>query len=75
MNLTAEDCQYLNENYRERWKKICENSEQGIVIHGFKIPTCYKPTQSDLMLIIPKDYPVAMIDMFYFLPEIKEMIM
>lgn len=68
--LLDEDVEFLNANY-PGWKRQKENSAVGIVIRNYELPKGYEPDKSNLMIIVPDGYPVAMIDMFYFYPDIK----
>ena len=68
--LSGEDIEYLNANFSS-WEPVSEGSEYGIIIRDYQLPRSkYAPQQSDLMIIIPADYPVGKIDMFYFFPGI-----
>jgi len=68
--LTDEDEQFLNASGFD-WKLLFENdSKQGLLVKQFQIPSGYQPATVDLMILIPKNYPVAGIDMFYFSPAI-----
>lgn len=68
--LTGEDDQFLNANDFD-WELLFENNTQrGLLIKQFCIPTGYQPATVDLMILIPDNYPVAGIDMFYFSPAI-----
>ncbi len=68
--LSEEDIEYLNANF-SCWKPVSEGGEYGIIICDYPLPSSkYTPEKSDLMIIIPTDYPVVEIDMFYFSPAI-----
>lgn len=68
--LTHEDEQFLNANGLN-WKFLFENNtKQGLLISQFQIPAGYQPAIADLMILIPENYPVAGIDMFYLSPEV-----
>ena len=69
--LRREDEDYLNTTYPERWEQLNENEKYGIVIRQFKLVSGYTPCKVDMMLLIPNNYPMAGIDMFYFHPEVK----
>jgi len=68
--LTDEDVEYLEANCDD-WDAVEEDNEYGIIIHNYQLPTRYMPHQADLMIIIPADYPVGAIDMFYCSPSIS----
>ena len=63
--LPKEDIEYLKVNLFD-WKPCAEGSKKGIVISNYQLPNGYIPDKSDLMIIIPDNYPTAKIDMFYF---------
>ena len=68
--LSDEDIEYLNANFG-CWKPLFGGGEYGIIIWNYPLPSSkYTPEKSDLMIIIPADYPVAGIDMFYFSDDI-----
>jgi len=68
--LTDEDEQFLNAN-GFNWKLLFENNaKQGLLVKRFQVPTGYQPDTVDLMILIPENYPVAGIDMFYLCPAI-----
>ena len=63
--LPKEDVEYLKVNLFD-WKPCAEGSKKGIVISNYQLPSGYIPNKSDLLIIIPDNYPTAKIDMFYF---------
>ncbi|MDA7955892.1 MAG: hypothetical protein MPK34_01450 [Gammaproteobacteria bacterium] len=68
--LTAEDKEFLDANYN--WG-LCEDDTtgmRGVVIHDYCLPAGYTPQKTELMLLIPANYPMGNIDMFYFAPRI-----
>ena len=68
--LPEEDEEFLNSN-GHHWKPLDEmGAKHGLLIKCFPIPDGYRPATTDLMLLIPADYPAAGIDMFYFDPGI-----
>ncbi len=69
--LPNEDREYLTVTFHNKWDKCVEGSKKGIIISGYQLPRGYEPKKSDLMIIIPDNYPVAKIDMFYFSPFIQ----
>ncbi|BCT69156.1 multiubiquitin domain-containing protein [Nitrosospira sp. NRS527] len=52
------------------WETVIEGGRQWLLIHDFQPTTGYTPKATALALDIPKDYPAAQIDMFYFFPWI-----
>ena len=71
MMLPDEDLEFLKAEYPRRWKLVDEGEKVGLVIRNYRLPSGYTPEKSDLLLLIPSDYPAGMIDMFYFHPEIS----
>lgn len=70
-NLHPEDEEYLNANFPSSWKTEAEGNKNGIIIREYSVPKgIYTPEKSDLMIIVPTDYPTAAIDMFYFCPAL-----
>ena len=70
--LPPEDEEYLTANFPSRWEKCVEDSKRGIVISGYELPSAiYSCDTSNLMIIIPPDYPTGLIDMFYFDPALS----
>ncbi len=70
MNLPEEDLEYLNASWPGQWELVSEGDKAGVIIKNYRLPGGYTPEKSDLLLLIPGDYPAAMIDMFYFNPEV-----
>lgn len=68
--LPPEDTEYLDMNF-PNWEPVEENSKNGIVIPKYELPKGYCPNTSNLMIIIPPNYPTANIDMFYFCPPVE----
>ena len=68
--LTDDDREFLDANF-DRWKPVAEDSKYGIIIYNYKLPEKYTPECSDLMILIPNDYPTSALDMFYFSPSIS----
>jgi len=64
------DVKHLNE-LGVRWETILEDQRRWLLIHDFRPITGYAPGTTVLALDIPKDYPAAQIDMFYFSPWIS----
>ena len=73
--LPDEDLEYLNANFPKRWRRVVEEGDsnrRGIIISDYKLPAnIYTVKKSNLMIIIPIDYPTSMIDMFYFVPHLE----
>ena len=67
--LPPEDIEFL-EGMKYDWHQCVEGGKRGLVISGYQLPRGYTPDVVDLMLLIPTDYPIAGIDMFYFSPGV-----
>lgn len=68
--LPDEDIEYLNDGFPGQWENISENGMQGIVIKDYELPQGYTVDKADLMVLIPPEYPVGELDMFYFSPDL-----
>jgi len=66
--LLPDDQQFLNCSYQ--WMRVTDNSTIGLIIQGYGLPEGYTPGKVDLMLLIPPNYPMGQIDMFYFSPDV-----
>jgi hypothetical protein len=67
--LLAVDERYLD-GTGLRWETILEGERRWLVIQGYGLLPGYAPEVCNLALDIPKDYPTAQIDMFYFAPAV-----
>ncbi|RWA52298.1 hypothetical protein AU476_18265 [Cupriavidus sp. UYMSc13B] len=65
--LLAVDHQYL-EGLGLQWETVLEGDRRWLLIHDYALPKGFSPQKAMLALDIPKDYPAAQIDMFYFAP-------
>lgn len=70
IGLTPEDMEYL-ESLGKRWDTEVDSKTRMIVIRDFDIPGGYDHKTSDLMLVIPRNYPAAGLDMFYLAPGLQ----
>jgi E2/UBC family protein E/multiubiquitin len=52
------------------WETIRDGQSQWLLIHGWKVPTCYNASSVDLALLIPPNYSDSQIDMVYFKPAL-----
>lgn len=52
------------------WETIKCEERRWLIIHGYPLLPGYKPSNPKLALDIPKDYPQAQLDMFYFDPAV-----
>lgn len=53
------------------WETIKEGERRWLVIRDYELFPGYQPAKATLALDIPKDYPQAQIDMFYFAPAVS----
>lgn len=51
-----------------KWETIADGANRWLLIHDYSMLPGYAPEVVKLALLIPKDYPQAQIDMFYFHP-------
>lgn len=65
--LLTQDVEYLD-GLGQRWEAVLEGERRWVLIHDFQLPAGYAQQHVLLALDIPKDYPAAQIDMFYFSP-------
>lgn len=65
-----EDLEFLNSNCSGWNRPPDEGNQQGLIIPDYQLPHGYAPDKVDLMLLIPANYPVSGIDMFYFSPSV-----
>ena len=68
VGLTEEDVAFLNSLDRE-WEVPDANARM-VVIRNFPLPKGFDREASDLMVIVPPNYPVAGLDMFYLAPGV-----
>jgi len=72
--LPAEDVEYLDGNYRERWCKLNgESGKHALLIKEFGIPDGFAQNTADLMILIPPGYPGVGLDMFYLDPPLSKL--
>ncbi len=53
-----------------KWETIKCDQRRWLIIHDYPLLPGYKPAKVRLALNIPKDYPQAQLDMFYFDPAV-----
>lgn len=56
-----------------QWETILVEDRRWLLIYGYPLGERYVPAVVSLALDIPKDYPAAQIDMFYFAPAVSRM--
>ena len=69
-SLLPTDHQYLDSTGLP-WEAVLEGERRWLLIHGYELPAGYSPRNAVLALDIPRDYPAAQIDMFYFAPFVR----
>lgn len=69
-HLTSDDTKYLQEHYPDQWEMRDEGGLVGLIIKNYLLPKGYQPEKANLMVIIPHDYPMAALDMFYLHPPV-----
>jgi hypothetical protein len=65
--LPPEDVEFLD-TCGYRWEALQRGSQRGIVLRSFLLPAGLIPSEVDLLIRIPPQYPVAALDMFYLSP-------
>lgn len=68
-DLPEEDLEFLNSDFQDRWEPVEERDKSGLIIRNYNLPRGYAPEEVELMLLIPAEYPLSGLDMFYFSPE------
>ena len=68
IGLTAEDREFLN-SLGKSWEANART--RMVVVRDFDIPEGYDHRTSDLMIVVPPNYPVAGLDMFYLAPGVQ----
>ena len=71
-HLPQDDTDFLDDSFNKRWKRIADDKERGIVIEGYLLPEGYNQSEAEMMLLIPLNYPMAALDMFYVSPDITK---
>ncbi|KWW34111.1 multiubiquitin domain-containing protein [Cupriavidus metallidurans] len=66
-DLLDADERYLN-GLNMKWETVVSAERRWLLIPNYMLPHGYIPAVTTLALEIPKDYPAAQIDMFYFAP-------
>ncbi|MGG1945947.1 E2/UBC family protein [Trinickia sp. NRRL B-1857] len=69
-DLLEVDEHYLNSTGL-RWETTLSDSQRWLIINGYELPSGFTLAASTLALNVPKDYPTAQIDMFYFAPAVS----
>lgn len=72
-SLPNDDLEYLNYNFGEKWEGKTHNNEKGIIINDYTLPSDYNHKIIRMMILIPNNYPMSQLDMFYVSPNITKM--
>ncbi|UPK67948.1 multiubiquitin domain-containing protein [Chitinophaga filiformis] len=67
--LPAEDAEYLDK-LGLPWETLVQNNITWVLIHQYPLPQGYTTASTTVALMIPPNYPIAEIDMAYFLPAL-----
>lgn len=70
MDLPLDDKQYLNTTFLNKWRIESIKSECGLVISDYPLTEGYNFSKVELLILIPNNYPMAHLDMFYLDPGI-----
>ena len=68
--LPEDDIGFLNHSFKNSWSTVIDSKEQGIIIKNYSLPEGYDQARVEVMILIPQNYPVAALDMFYLCPSI-----
>ncbi len=71
MPLLEQDEKYLTD--KGFTYEVHEDSKLGalLTIKNYQLPQQYQPRTADMLLIIPNNYPMAPMDMFWVFPEVR----
>lgn len=70
--LLDDDVGFLNSTFNDKWQTIPSTVAQGIVIENYSLPSGYNPSEIKMMILVPQNYPMAQLDMFYTSPSIAK---
>lgn len=70
--LPDDDVGFLNNAFPGKWKTIVGTVERGIVISRYALPVGYALSEAEIMILIPQEYPMAQLDMFYLSPDVAK---
>jgi Prokaryotic E2 family E len=68
-SLPEDDVEFL-ESTKLAWETIREGETLWLLLHEFPIPAGYNVTTSTAAIQIPASYPLAALDMVFFLPHL-----
>ena len=70
VGVTDEDAEFLD-SLGKSWEVEESGGGRMLVIRDFNLPMGFNHEKSDLMVVIPPNYPVAGLDMFYLAPGVR----
>lgn len=70
--LLDDDVGFLNSTFNNKWQTIISSVARGIVIENYSLPSGYNLLEVKMMILVPQDYPMARLDMFYISPSIAK---
>lgn len=70
--LPKDDLGFLEDSFRGKWETIVDEVERGILIKNYFLPEGYKQLDVEMMILVPQNYPMAALDMFYVSPDIAK---
>ena len=70
VELPDEDTVYL-ESLGKKWEIETDSQDRMLIIYSFDLPEGYDKKSSDLMILIPSNYPFAELNMFYLFPGVQ----
>lgn len=70
--LPDDDVGFLENEFKGKWQTIISDTERGIIVKKYSLSEGYNQSEVEMMILIPQDYPMAALDMFYLLPGIAK---
>jgi len=67
--LPDEDIEYLD-SLKLDWETIKDANIEWLIVHNFNVPKGYLTDKVDIAILITSGYPIAPLDMAYFLPAL-----
>ncbi|MDG9927968.1 MULTISPECIES: multiubiquitin domain-containing protein [unclassified Pseudomonas] len=69
-SLLPGDEQYLSAR-GYRWETVLNGTNRWLLIHDYELPEGYSHDKVEMALLVPSDYPMAQVDMFYVYPPLS----
>lgn len=70
--LPSDDIEFLNSQFNNQWEYKKNDTERGIVVQNYSLPVGYSSAEVCLMILVPENYPISKLDMFYLLPGVDK---